>query len=78
MGAVQQLSAAARHSRSQIVPGGQIMSISASFDRSYFEERLDRNRRLAARSRNPQIRAIHLEYVRLYSQLLEQAAPAPA
>ncbi|AEG48738.1 hypothetical protein Sphch_1048 [Sphingobium chlorophenolicum L-1] len=54
------------------------MSISASFDRSYFEERLDRNRRLAARSRNPQIRAIHLEYVRLYSQLLEQAAPAPA
>jgi hypothetical protein len=51
--------------------------MSASFDRSYFEARLDRNRRLAARSRNPEIRAIHLEYVRLYSQLLEQAALAP-
>lgn len=43
-----------------------------TFNRSYFETRLDRNRRLAARSRNPEIRAIHMEYVRLYSQLLEQ------
>lgn len=54
------------------------MSISTSFDRSYFEARLDRNRRLAACSRNPEIRAIHMEYVRLYSQLLEQAERVPA
>lgn len=44
----------------------------SSFDRGYFEARLDRNRKLAARSRNPDIRAIHLEYVRLYEQLLQQ------
>ncbi|WP_176590941.1 hypothetical protein [Sphingobium sp. EM0848] len=49
-----------------------------SFDRSYFKERLDRNQRLAARSRNPEIRAIHLEYVRLYSQILERNDGVPA
>jgi len=54
------------------------MGINTSFDRSYFEARLDRNRRLAARSRNPEIRAIHMEYVRLYSQLLEQSGRPPA
>lgn len=48
------------------------MGINISYDRSYFEARLDRNRRLAAHSRNPEIRAIHMGYVRLYSQLLEQ------
>jgi hypothetical protein len=59
-------------------PGRQEMGINMSFDRSYFEARLDRNRRLAARSRNPEIRAIHMEYVRLYSQLLEQTERVPA
>ena len=54
------------------------MNIDTAFNRSYFEARLDRNRRLADRSRNPEIRAIHMEYVRLYSQLLDQANRAPA
>lgn len=54
------------------------MTPELTFNRSYFEARLDRNRRLAARSRNPEIRAIHMEYVRLYSQLLEQKNTAPA
>ena len=54
------------------------MNNRTTFDRSYFEARLDRNRKLAARSNNPEIRAIHLEYVRLYSQLLEQKGPVPA
>src|SRR3546814_5687705 len=58
--------------------GRQKMNIDTAFNRSYFEARLDRNRRLAARSRNPEIRAIHMEYVRLYSQLLEQSGRAQA
>ncbi len=41
-----------------------------SFDRSYYEERLARNRALAAQSRDPGIRNIHLDYVRLYEQML--------
>lgn len=52
------------------------MQISPSFNRDYFEARLNRNRNLAARSRNPDIRALHLEYVRLYQQLLEQHVDA--
>lgn len=43
-----------------------------SFDRAYFQARLNRNRQLASRSKNAQIRAIHLEYVRLYEHLLER------
>ncbi|WP_242122734.1 hypothetical protein [Sphingobium sp. Sx8-8] len=54
------------------------MTMGTSFDRSYFEARLDRNRRLAESSRSPEIRAIHMEYVRLYQQLLEQSVPVPA
>ena len=54
------------------------MNMDMAFNRSYFEARLDRNRRLAAGWRNPEIRAIHMEYVRLYSQLLEQADRLPA
>lgn len=44
---------------------------SSSFDRGYFQTRLDRNLSLAARSQSPEIRAIHLEYIRLYQQLLD-------
>ncbi|WP_162854599.1 hypothetical protein [Sphingobium estronivorans] len=54
------------------------MIFGTSFDRSYFEARLDRNRQLAERSRHPEIRAIHMEYVRLYSQILEQKGYVPA
>lgn len=47
-----------------------------SFDHSYFIERLERNRQLAEESQNPVIRDMHLEYVRLYEQLMleEQSA----
>jgi hypothetical protein len=52
----------------------------STFNRAYFERRLDRNRALAEKSRNPSIRTIHLEYVRLYEQMLslhqEEAACA--
>lgn len=46
------------------------------FDHAYFAERLERNRRLAEETTNPVIRAIHLEYVRLYEQLIEEELPA--
>lgn len=46
------------------------MTIQSTFDRSYFENRISRNRALAERSTNPSIRTIHQEYVRLYEQLL--------
>ncbi|WP_298395214.1 hypothetical protein [Sphingobium sp.] len=46
------------------------------FDRSYFTERLERNRRLAEETQNPVIRDIHLEYVRLYEQLMLEEQPA--
>lgn len=41
-----------------------------SFDRKYYEQRLARNRALASQSRDPAIRGIHLDYVRLYEQML--------
>ncbi|MEJ7925482.1 hypothetical protein WG908_01780 [Sphingobium sp. AN641] len=40
------------------------------FDRRYYEERLERNRTLAQQSRDPAIRSIHLDYVRLYEHML--------
>ncbi|MFC3441341.1 hypothetical protein ACFOKF_09070 [Sphingobium rhizovicinum] len=46
------------------------------FDRNYFTERLERNRRLAEETQNPVIRDIHLEYVRLYEQLMMEEQPA--
>jgi hypothetical protein len=52
------------------------MTMTPCFDRSYFAMRLERNRQLAAQSRNPAIRDLHLEYVRLYEQLMEQPQPA--
>ncbi|WHO40770.1 hypothetical protein PMI04_009345 [Sphingobium sp. AP49] len=52
------------------------MDLGSPYDRAYFEMRLDRNRKLAARSRNPTIRDLHLEYVRLYEQLIDRDAPA--
>jgi hypothetical protein len=52
------------------------MQIDTSFDRVYFETRMERNRQLAERSNDPNIRDLHLEYVRLYEQLME--APQPA
>lgn len=52
------------------------MQIEAAFDRAYFEARMERNRQLAAQSSDPTIRDLHLEYVRLYEQLME--APLPA
>lgn len=54
------------------------MYLGSSFDRAYFQTRLDRNRMLAARSQNPSIRDLHLEYVRLYEQLLHQEETAHA
>jgi hypothetical protein len=44
------------------------------FDRTYFSSRLEQNRALAERSDNPAIRTIHLEYARLYAQLLDEAS----
>lgn len=52
------------------------MKINTNFDRAYFEARLERNRELAAQSTNPIIRDLHLEYVRLYQQLIEVPQPA--
>ena len=52
------------------------MKMNNSFDRAYFATRLKKNRELAAQSNNPVIRNLHLEYVRLYEQLIE--APQPA
>jgi hypothetical protein len=52
------------------------MKMNDCFDRAYFEARLERNRQLAAQSTSPAIRDLHLEYVRLYEQLIE--APLPA
>lgn len=54
------------------------MQMRISFGRGYFEARLDRNRKLAERSSNPDIRALHMEYVRLYRHLLEQQEALPA
>ncbi len=54
------------------------MHLASPFDRAYFQARLERNRTLAARSQNPSIRDLHLEYVRLYEQLLIQDEPAAA
>jgi hypothetical protein len=54
------------------------MDSGKSFDRRYFETRLNRNIRLATRSRDPQIQAIHREYARMYRQLLEQDELVPA
>ncbi|BBF70407.1 hypothetical protein [Sphingomonas bisphenolicum] len=52
------------------------MHMTSAFDRAYFTARLERNRQLAAKSHNPVIRELHLEYVRLYEQLMEQPQPA--
>lgn len=46
------------------------------FDRAYFTARLERNRKLAEESQNPVIRDLHLEYVRLYQQLIREEQPA--
>lgn len=54
------------------------MKLASPFDRAYFEARLERNRALAARSNNPVIRDLHLEYVRLYENLLGQLEPTEA
>ncbi|ATP19044.1 hypothetical protein BV87_11925 [Sphingobium yanoikuyae] len=47
------------------------MDLEANFGRAYFEQRRDRNRQLAARSATPALRNMHLEYARLYEQLLQ-------
>lgn len=56
------------------------MDLEANFGRAYSEQRRDRNRQLAARSATPALRNMHLEYARLYEQLLQaedaQAASA--
>ncbi|MFB0872704.1 MULTISPECIES: hypothetical protein [unclassified Sphingobium] len=52
------------------------MTNSGCFDQGYFAERIERNRALAARATNPRIRALHLHYVRLYAQLLDEALAA--
>ncbi|KMS57931.1 hypothetical protein V473_06985 [Sphingobium cupriresistens LL01] len=52
------------------------MKMTSVFDRAYFAERLERNRQLAAQSHNPVIRELHLEYVRLYEQMMEQPQSA--
>jgi len=52
------------------------MTMNPCFDRAYFAARMERNRQLAEQSRDPAIRDLHLEYVRLYAQLME--APQPA
>ncbi|MDO7835418.1 hypothetical protein Q4610_10205 [Sphingobium sp. HBC34] len=51
------------------------MTMTGIFDRAYFAERLERNRRLAEEAANPVIRDIHLEYVRLYRHLIEEEVP---
>jgi hypothetical protein len=53
-----------------------MMMTDKSFDRSYFFERLERNRKLAEQSQNPVIRDLHLEYVQLYQQLIREEQPA--
>jgi|GEM_PF-849724 hypothetical protein len=56
------------------------MDLEANFGRAYFEQRRDRNRQLAAQSATPALRNMHMEYARLYEQLLQaedaQAASA--
>lgn len=48
------------------------MDLEANFGRAYYQHRRDRNRVLAAQCRSPAIRHMHLEYARLYEQLLEE------
>ena len=45
-----------------------------ALDRGYFIERIERNRRLAEQASDPLIRDLHLEYVRLYEQLVDEEA----
>lgn len=52
------------------------MTNSGRFDRGYFAVRMERNRALADRATNPRIRALHLHYVRLYAQLMDEVLPA--
>lgn len=45
------------------------------FDRSYYEARLQQNERLAAKATNAGIKAVHLQYVRMYKKLLGTHPP---
>ena len=47
------------------------MTIGRRFDRSYFVERMETNRRLAEESDDPLIRDLHNRYVVLYRTILE-------
>ncbi len=58
--------------------GENILKIQPPFDRAYLENRRHRNVALARQSRDPAIRALHLEYVRLYEHLLTQEGGATA
>ncbi len=46
------------------------MTAAPAFNRAYFEQRINRNRTLAAQSDNPNIRGIHLDHIRFYEHLL--------
>ena len=46
----------------------------ASFDQEYYAAQLRQNERLAAEARNLGIRDLHLQYVRMYRSLLDQAS----
>ncbi|WP_196221777.1 hypothetical protein [Sphingobium sp. CAP-1] len=52
------------------------MQMTNQFDRAYFTERLEKNRILAEQTNDPNIRDLHLEYVRLYEQLIGETLPA--
>jgi hypothetical protein len=45
-----------------------------AMDRADIVARIETNQRLAHQSRNPAIRGLHLEYVRLYRHLLDVRA----
>lgn len=48
--------------------------IMASFDQAYYAAQLRQNERLAAEAHNLGIRDLHLQYVKIYRGLLDQAA----
>lgn len=52
------------------------MMMTTAFDRAYFEQRIDRNRVLAAQSATASIRELHLDYIRLYEHLLAMQGEA--